>query len=250
MKKMMGSMIVATLLLTFGVTGFAAEPTGLKVELMPYLWYAGLEGDLTINNTKYEFSKSPEDLFESVSVAGSFLAVLQYNRFLLWYQGDYFKRSTDEFDNHPEHASIDSTMLINEVAVGYQIDGFFEGQTFDLMIGGRFLNMENELKIAGQPDRSRDVNLADPMLVIRPSIPLFPSYIKGLRFNPTLAIGGGGDSELVFELFPQIQYQFTDHIAMRIGYRTVGYKLKGENNDDNELNLRLAGLIVGIGGIF
>ena len=250
MKRIMRIIIMATLLLTFGVTGFAAEPKGLKVELMPYLWFAGLEGDLTINDTEYEFSKSPEDVFESVSVAGSFLAVLQYNRFLLWYQGDYFNRSTDEFDDHPEHVSIDSTMLLNEVAVGYQIDGFFEGQTFDLMVGARFLNMENELIIADHSVAKREVNVADPMLVIRPSIPLFPSLIKGLRFNPTLAIGGGGDSDLVFELFPQIQYQFTDHIAMRLGYRTVGYKFTGDNNEDNELNLRLSGLIFGVGGLF
>jgi hypothetical protein len=250
MKRIMRIIIMATLLLTFGVTGFAAEPKGLKVELMPYLWYAGLEGDLTLNGTEYEFSKSPEDVFEAVSVAGSFLAVLQYNRFLLWYQGDYFNRSTDELDIHPANVSIDSTMILNEVAVGYQIDGFFEGQTFDLMVGARFLNMENELIIADHSVAKREVNVADPMLVIRPSIPLFPSLIKGLRFNPTLAIGGGGDSELVFELFPQLQYQFTDNIAMRIGYRTVGYKFTGDNNEDNELNLRLAGLIVGIGGIF
>ena len=149
MKRIMGIIIMATLLLTFGVTGFAAEPKGFKVELTPYAWFAGLEGDLTINDTEYEFSKSPTDFFESVSVAGSFLGVLQYNRFLLWYQGDYFKRSTDEFDDPPEHVSIDSKILLNEVAVGYQIDGFAEGQTFDLMIGARFLNIDNELEVGG-----------------------------------------------------------------------------------------------------
>jgi hypothetical protein len=216
---------------------------------MPYLWFAGLEGDLTVAGQTFEFSKSPSDVLESVNMAHSFLGVVQYNRFLFWHQLDYFNRSTDEFDNHPEHASVDSQMLLNETAVGYQIDGFAEGQTFDLMLGVRVLNMENELEVGGFYT-TRSVNLVDPIFVIRPSIPLFTSYIKGLRFNPTIAIGGGGDSDLVFELFPQIQYQFSDHFALRFGYRTVGYKFKGENNDDNELNVRLSGLIIGIGGLF
>ena len=82
-----------------------------------------------------------------------------------------------------------------------------------------------------------------------PSLPLFPSKIDGLAFNPTLAIGAG-DSDLVYELFPQLQYQVTDHMMARLGYRTVGYKFKGEHNDDNELNINLAGLTVGLGVTF
>ena len=74
--------------------------------------------------------------------------------------------------------------------------------------------------------------------------------INGVRFNPTLAIGGGGGSELVYELQPQLQYQITDHVAARLGYRRVGYKIKGDNNDANELNVALAGVIVGVGVTF
>ena len=66
--------------------------------------------------------------------------------------------------------------------------------------------------------------------------------------TPTLAIGAG-DSDLVYELFPQIQYQVNENIAARIGYRRVGYKFKGDEDEDNELNATLAGLIVGVEAI-
>ena len=75
-----------------------------------------------------------------------------------------------------------------------------------------------------------------------------PSKIKNLALIPTFAIGGGGDSDLVWELFPEIQYQFTETIAGRLGYRTVGYEFDG--NGDNELDLNFEGLVAGMSFTF
>lgn len=250
MKKRIMSVIVAAAMLAAGSTAYA-EPKGWSFEIMPYAWFAGIEGDIKVNGQKIDFDKDAEDLFDAVEVGGSLLGVVQYNRFLFWGQVDYFELSTDELDveDRPQRGSLDSDMLLAEGAVGYQLDGFAPGQTFDLLVGVRHLDVENDLEVFGVGKFSRDSDATDPILVVRPSIPIFPSKIKGLRFNPTLAIGGGGDSEVTWELFPQIQYHFTKNIAMRVGYRTVGYEFDGDGND-NELDFRLAGLIVGIGGTF
>ena len=149
-------------------------------------------------------------------------------------------------------------MLLTEAAVGYQVDGWMEGQTFDLLVGVRNLHMENDLEVFGKGKSSRDNDVTDPILVVRPSILVYPSKIQGLRFNPTLAIGAGGDSDLVYELQPQFQYQITENIAARLGYRTVGYKFKGDDakndnlnlTEDDELNFTLSGLIAGLGVTF
>ena len=85
------------------------------------------------------------------------------------------------------------------------------------------------------------------MVYVLPSLPLFPSKIEGLRFNPVLGIGAG-DSDLAYELWPQVQYQMTDSIAARLGYRRVGYKFEDDN--DNELNIAMAGLTLGVGVTF
>jgi opacity protein-like surface antigen len=251
MKTMMAGLVMAALL-TAVSAGYAAEPQGLQVEITPYAWLAGLEGDITVNGQEADFEKSASDLLDAVDVGGSLLGVVQYDRFLFWGQVDYFSLSTDELDeqDQPQGGSLDSKMLLGEAAVGYQIDGWSEGQTFDILVGARVLSMENDLVVFDKGTRSKDSDLTDPMLVVRPSLPVFPSKIDGLRFNPTLGIGGGGDSDLVYELFPQFQYQCTDSIAVRLGYRTVGYKFKGDNNEENELNVRLAGLIAGVGFTF
>lgn len=249
MKKLMIGVATAAALLATASGGYAAAPQGLQVEVTPYVWFAGLEGDITVNGQTADFEKSAGDLFDALDVGGSLLGIVQYNRFLVWGQTDYFSLSTDQLavEDRPAGASLDSKMFLNELAVGYQVDGWMEGQTFDLLVGARFLRMENDLDVSGVGTRSRTTDLVDPILVVRPSLPLFPSKVKGLRFNPTLAIGGGGDSDLVYELQPQIQYEVSDRIAVRFGYRRVAYKFKGDNNEDNELNIALAGLIAGVG---
>ena len=249
MKTKLMTAIVAGLVLASGMAASAAEPEGWKFELTPYFWAAGLEGDVTINGHEADFEKEFSDIVDMLEIGGSLLGVAQYNRFLLWGQVDYFSQSTDELDveDQPEGGSLDTKLLLGEVAVGCQLDGFMEGQTFDILVGARMLHTELDLELDDGQTASKDNDLADPILVLRPSIPIFPSKINGLRFNPILAIGGGNDADLVYELFPQFQYQITDHLAARLGYRTVGYKFE---DGDNELNINLAGLIIGAGLTF
>jgi opacity protein-like surface antigen len=252
MKKYIAVMLCVGAVLVTAMSVSAAEPEGLKVEITPYAWLAGLEGDVTVNGHKSEFDKSFSDIIDYVDLAGGVLGTVQYNRYLVWGQVDYFSMSTDNLDekDQPQGGSLDSKMFLGELAAGYQVDGWMEGQTFDLLVGVRTLHLENTLDINGVGSFDKNRDLTDPIFVVRPSILVWPSKISGLRFNPTLAIGGGGDSKLVYELQPQLQYQITDNIAARVGYRRVGYKVEGSHNSDNELNFALAGVIVGVGVTF
>ena len=235
---------------------------GWQLELTPYAWLAGIEGDVTVGGQETEFDKGFSDIVDAVDIGGSLLAIAQYDRYLVWGQVDYFATDTDNLDveDRPEGGSLETKMLLGEVAVGYQVDGWMDGQTFDFLVGVRTLHLENDLTVTGVGEGSSENDLVDPILVMRPSIQVFPSKIDGLRFNPTLAIGGGGDSDLVYELQPQFQYQISDTVAARVGYRTVGYRFKGDDaqnpvvqgkvSEDDELNINLSGLIVGLGVTF
>jgi hypothetical protein len=249
MKKRLVGVAAAALMAVSGA--LAAEPEGWKVEVTPYAWLAGLEGDVTIKGHKAEFDKSFSDMLDYVEMAGSLLTVVQYDRYLVWGQVDYFGLSTDalDIDDQPDHGELDTTMVLTEVAAGYQVDGWMEGQTFDLLLGARLLHMESDLEIYGVGKSSKDSDIWNPIAVVRPSIPLFPSKITGLRFNPTLAIGGGGgNTKLTYELAPQIEYAINDSVAVRFGYRRVGYQFNGSG--DNELNFDMAGLMLGLGVMF
>ncbi|MBN2437819.1 MAG: hypothetical protein JXL20_04390 [Deltaproteobacteria bacterium] len=244
-----GMILMVAMLVMMASGAQAEEPQGWKAEITPYAWLAGLSGDMKVQGHEIEFDKSISDLLDAVKIAGGLLGVVQYNRFLVWGQTDYFSLSTDEMDvdQQPKGGRLETKMLLNELALGYQFNGFYEGQTFDALVGFRALRLETDITVSRTGRRFNNTEtFYDPMLVLRPSFPLFPSKIKGLRFNPTLAIGGGGDSHLVYELQPQIQYDITKKVSARLGYRTVGYKFEG----DNELNVELSGLIFGVGVMF
>jgi hypothetical protein len=247
----MGVVSASMLLGIMSMMSVADEPSGWKVDVTPYAWLAGIEGDATVGGHKAEFDKSFSDLVDMVDAAGSLLGVVQYDRYVFWGQMDYVSTSTDalDVDDQPKAGSFDSDLFLLEAAVGYQIDGWQENQTIDIMVGVRSLDIQNDLEIYGRGMFSKDVSLVDPMIVIRPRVALFPSKIDGLTFNGTMGIGGGGDSDMVYELAPQVEYQINESMIGRFGYRRVGYKFVGEN-DENELNIALAGLVAGLGVTF
>lgn len=245
MKMNLGAMAVAVLLVAVG-TGRAQTTEGWSFEITPYAWYAGLEGDLTVGGQKADFEKDAADLLDAAEVGGSVRLGAAYDRFVIGALVDYFSLSTDELDaeDQPAGATVDAKMLLTEVAAGYRVDGWSEGQSFVLALGIRNLHAENDLDVHGGPSFSDERDITDGMFYVLPTIPLFASSIDGLRFNPVLGIGAG-DSDLAYEMFPQVQYDLTDNVALRFGYRRVGWKFEG--NGDNELNVHLAGLIAGLG---
>ncbi|MDD2600306.1 MAG: hypothetical protein PHO37_13950 [Kiritimatiellae bacterium] len=235
-----------------GTAALAEGPQGWKFEIAPYAWLSGIEGDAKVRGHRVDFDKSFSDIIDYVEMAGSLHTVIQYDRYLLWAQMDYFSMSTDKLDvnDQPRAGSLDSKMLFGQWALGYQLDGWMEGQTFDLLAGVRTLSVRNDLRLRGRVRRtfSKDNDLVDPVIVVRCGTPILPSKIKGLSFDPIFGIGAGGDSDLVYELFPQLQYQITELIDVRLGYRVVGYRFKGRK--DNELNVNLVGVIAGVGVTF
>lgn len=248
----MQSMMIAGLAVLFGTIGVgsAEEPQDLKIEITPYAWLAGIEGDMSVRGYSVDFDKSFSDLFDAVEIGGSVRLGAEYNRFMVEALVDFFSLSTDELDveNQPKRGALDSKMLITEAAAGYRVDGWSEGVTFGLMAGVRNLHLENDLEVLNDGSFSREDDVTDAMFYVLPCIPVFPSKIEGLRFNPIMGIGAG-ESDLAYELFPQFQYQITDAIAVHLGYRTVGWQFEGDKND-NDLNISLSGLILGVGGNF
>ncbi len=251
MKTARLGMVAGALTMAVCVGALAAEKEGWKFSVTPYVWLAGMEGDITVHGQKAEFEKSFSDILDFVDLGASVRFGAEYDRFIVGALVDYFSLTTDALDteDRPEGGSFDAKTLLLEGAVGYRVDGWAEGQSFGLMVGVRSLQMDTDLEVYGHGTKSTDTDVTDAMLFVRPRMPVFPSKIDGLVFSPMLGIGGG-DSDLAFELYPQFEYQITESMVASLGYRTVGWKFKGDNNEDNELNVRLAGLIAGLGMTF
>jgi len=244
----MGAMVAAAMLVVAG-SGNAQTTEGWSFEVTPYAWLAGLEGDLTVRGQQVDFEKDASELLDAAELGGSVRLGASYDRFVIGALVDYFSLSTDELDaeDQPAGATADAKMLMTELAVGYRVDGWVEGQSFVFALGVRNLHAENDLALDGGPSLSDERDITDGMFYLLPTVPLFPNSIEGLRFNPVLGIGAG-DSDLAYEMFPQVQYNLTDNVALRFGYRRVGWRYEGDRG--NELNVDMAGLIAGLGTKF
>jgi hypothetical protein len=246
MRKLIAKITLGMLFLamiSISLPANAQDPVW-KIEITPYLWFAGIDADIKAGGKKGSVDVGFDDLVDYVDIAGGLLVITEMNRWLIWVQGDFMALESDKkktkFD---ERGKLESDLTIIEAAFGYSFDNPLSARgRLDALIGFRYTDIENKFKPSAGGSFSSDNDFWDLMLVLRPSFPI----TERLFFNPTLAIGAG-DSDLIYELQPQFEYKFTDYIAGRIGYRRLYYDIKG---DRGEFDGALHGLIVGLGVTF
>jgi len=245
MKK--SAAVLAGLLLSGTTSARAADGDAdreWQFEITPIAWFAGIDGDVTARGTTAHVSVSFSDLFHAVDVAAGLLTAIHYKRFAFYNQLDYSSLDTNNIDNPPAGGRLQSKSLLVNIAGGYQVDGPLHGSKFDLMVGARIYYFDNDLTVNGQGTFSQSKTIADPIFVVRSTLPI----TSWLRFSPTLAIGGGlGSSDLVYEVQPTFQFQITDLLAARAGFRRVYWKYQGPAvKFDGSLN----GFLLGLGATF
>jgi hypothetical protein len=240
--------IVAVALAGTTASTFAQAPENdWSVEVTPYIWAAGIDGDITIGGLKASVDLKFDDLIDAVDMAGAVLGLVRYNRFVTWVQLDYVGTDTDELDadDQPARGRVETDMVMGTLAFGYAFGDPGDPYSLDLLLGARSLSLDNELTIDGRGQFKHDKSYVDPVLIALPSFRISERW----RFNPALSIGGGGDSEFVYELQPQVQFQINDFLAARFGYRTLHYKIESDVNT-NEFDGAFQGLLIGVGGTF
>lgn len=240
--KAKNCLAIAIFIMTTGITP-SLQASGWQGELTPYLWTAGIDGDLTMQGRKVEAEEGFENLSKSIDVSGAFLGILQRGDLVMMAQYDNLSIDTEELSNVPEGSFLESNVQIVTVAAGIQVDGA-KGKTYDLLLGARRLQLDNEITLNNASTFESDQHFNDLVVVIRPSIPLSQKW----RFNPTMSIGGG-DSNRTYELQPQVQYQLSNNLALRFGYRTLYYDLEGKR-ENAAFDGAFQGFLVGLGGIF
>lgn len=221
----------------------AEEPKGWQLEVTPYLWMAGIDGDVTVGDQTVGVDVGFDDLVDALDFGGSLLTVVQYNRWVLFGQVDFFALDSDGLDNAPSAGKLETDALFATVAFGHQFQTFGPDSSIDVLGGVRYFGMDNTLTIyeVGSADANQD--WVDGIVMLRPSF----RFLRWFRFNPTLAIGTG-DSDLTYEMQPQFQIDFTKHTAARIGYRRLYYKADGDRG--NSFDGTIGGMIAGLGMTF
>lgn len=234
------SMVMATAsLLAIGCSVGAAETDSWKLELTPYLWAAGIDADVTVRGKEFNVDQNFSDLIEHVDAAAALLVVAEKNRWQVYAQGDYMSLSADGNKGGVD-GKIESDIGILTGGLGYVFDGFNEKSQIAVLLGCRYTHMNNEVTLMGKSSGERSNDIVDGLVILRPRY----NFTDTFRFSPTLNVGAG-DSDLTYELQPEFQYDISDAMSLRFGYRRVHYK--EEFDSGNEFDGSMNGFLVGLG---
>ncbi len=246
-------LIAASLVLSAGLAANVhADETrteGLNLELTPYFWAAGVDGTLSARGQSVSFDQSFSDIISNVDAAFMGLAVLSYNRFVLYADYDYISLSDDAKTKNGVFVPIGTKVNaeldldIGTYGGGYRFDTFGKN-TIDVLVGAQLTNLEPKVRILGQHFQNKD-NLTDTVVMLRPSFQLSERW----RFNPTFAYGVSGDSDTTYTMMPQLQFQFSESFAGRFGYKKIHYEWEGDG-PNNDSDIDISGLFVGVGWTF
>jgi outer membrane protein OmpA-like peptidoglycan-associated protein len=222
-----------------------AQDENWGFEVAPYLWGAGIDADVSVGNQTVTVERDFGDIVDALDIGGGLMAGGLFNRFVVVTQIDYLSLDSDELDDAPARGRVEAESLMAVLAMGYRFGGERPGKHFDVLLGARNLSLDTTLTLDGLGKFERDRDYVDPILMLRPSFPLGQRW----RFNPTMSFGTGGDSEKTWEVQPQFQFQISDNVAARFGYRRLHYEIESENGVKS-FDGAFEGLIIGIGGTF
>lgn len=231
---------VAALSLT-AVIGHQTQANDWNFELAPYLWVAGIDGDLTIDSEEYDLSSDFSDIIDQTKFGGSFIFAANRGQWVNFVQLDYLALENDDVETRFSRSDvkIESDSLLLTATTGYRF-ALGKRHSLDLMAGLRYVGLDAEIDERRQSSSSsRDIY--DAVAMVRPIVQLADNW----QLMPSFSVGTG-DTDLTWEVFPEIIYQ-PGEWKFRFGYRNLNFDYE---DGDDELDFSMRGLLLGIGFIF
>jgi len=226
----------------------AAGPSGPSFYLTPYLWIAGVSGDITTPRDRVPDPTVDVSFRDTLSDLSGFAfmgaAEMRYGRFILL--GDVMTMSVEsDVTTRGLFYSGGTARLTTTMATVIGMIRLVEDgtQSFDLGAGVRpwWISTRLSLNAGALPARTQEpsLNWTDPLFAIR----------YGRRFSESWAasfhadIGGfGAGSELTWQVIGTLDYRINDWITMRFGYRHLQVDARKRGT---EIDVGLSGPIIG-----
>ena len=229
-----------------------AEDGPLQVELAPYVWLAGIDGDVSAGGRSAGFDQSFSDLISDVDAGFMSMGMLRYKRFVVFGQFDYIELSSDadlKIDIGPDplptgtelDGQVDTTIATG--GIGWHFD-LFEKHELDLLLGVRRLTLDMKLESEDNSVSETD-DITDTIVILSPTIYLSEKWL----FKPILSYGIDGDSDTTYELQPQLHYRLSPDLTLGVAYRRLHYDVSsGRKNtvDYREFDGDISGMLVGV----
>lgn len=231
-------------LLCFALTGLMfwspaqADEGDWEYTLTPYLWFAGLKGDVA---TVPPLPPAPIDVSSGDALSDTEAAIMvnfsaKKNRHGMFFGFVYSDvRSEEEAVPPPIDLLLQSTTKTTLVTGAYQNEFYRSGNTvFDVLAGGRYWKVDSKLKFGGGlgilegAELKNKESWVDPVIGVQ-GVTHFGSnsrvYLAG-----AFGVGGFGmGSDFFYDLNLNLGYQWSKSIGTAIGYRM--FDVDYENKD-------------------
>jgi hypothetical protein len=256
---------IAFFLIPFGAFVAAAQAADLEpakgenaarpewaLQITPYLWAAGIHGDISPFRRAPTLSvdKSFSDIMEDLNLGGFIDVWGRYDRF--GFSGDLMY--VDTTDSHTLgalpvvgptpglSADVDTVEFQTTLKAGYRVyDG--EDASFDVLAGARFWHISNDLHVryAGfSRSYGEDFGWVDPVIGFRAFYNLTPR----LSLQGQADFGGFGvGSDHTWQALATINYVFSDRLSASAGYKLLNVDYE---SDGHVFDTTLRGPVVGL----
>lgn len=199
--------------------------SGWQFELTPYLWVAGISGDVGVGGApSVSVDAKFKDILPNLDFGALVAVEARRGPWALLLDGIYLKVSQngDTPGSGFDRVDVVSRTAIIEPALGYRVwETPFA--SLDAFLGTRIWVVDTELKFSGGVLRPRKFDgtqaWADPVAGARLRGVLSAKWSAVLLGD----VGGfGAASDLTWQAFAGIAYQFSERWSLKIGYRAIG----------------------------
>lgn len=244
--------------------GAAGHP-GWALQVTPYLWATGIEGDISPfrRAPTLHVEKSFSDVMDDFNFGGFINIWGRHDNFVL--SGDIMYVDTTEshatgplaafqipgLGRIPAGASVDADVDTQEFMAtlqgGYRVLDTPEF-TLDALGGARFWHISNDVSVTARhpligtvtASHEESFGWVDPIIGAR----LFVSLTDKLSLHGQADIGGfGAGSDLTWSVLATVNYTFTDNLSFSAGYKVLDVDYK---HDGHVFDTRLSGPVLGL----
>ncbi len=247
--------IAAVLLATLMLPRPAAS-AGRAWEIMPYAWFTGIEGTMTIEGQLRGIDASIADVWDNSNAGGSI-------RCETWKGGNgfyldlFYVNLTGEFGADDDKFVPASNIFFLDLAYNHELGStlvVLDQQSrdnreirylsFGVLVGGRYFRLKNSLEESNGEKLEQTGQFMDPIV----GGYLHYRMAKALTVAAAGDIGGFGiGSEFTWNAWTRFDFRLADWLWINALYRAFDIRYEEGSGDDKiGLNARIAGPAVGV----
>ncbi|CAM3068572.1 Outer membrane protein beta-barrel domain-containing protein [Paracoccus aminovorans] len=210
-------------------------------QITPYVWGAGLGGDVTpfAGAPTLSFDKSLSEVLEDTDGAFFLSGFARRDRLVL--MGDFSWSSSSKAGVLPPGVPAEGKVTQRSLTLlaGWRVVSN-DRMTLDALAGARAWRVESRIKVAGGAiQASPGKDFIDPILALRANVALAPQWSAILYAD----VGGfGAGSEHTSQFLATVNYQVTDQLYVSGGYRQLNVDYR---DGGTRLDVTMAGPILG-----